>query len=81
MTINIQTSITQALQKGFGAVLETPWESIDPILKKSQNQEHGDFQANGAMGLGKRNGQNPRELAEKVIEHTCLLYTSPSPRD
>ncbi len=70
MTINIQTSITQALQKGFGAVLETPWESIDPILKKSQNQEHGDFQANGAMGLGKRNGQNPRELAEKVIEHT-----------
>ncbi len=68
MSINIQQSINEALQKGFGEVLEVPWREIDPVVKKSQNQEHGDFQANGAMGLGKRYGKNPRELASLVLE-------------
>jgi len=70
MSINLQQSIKESLQRGFSAVLELPWNEIDPVVRKSQNPNHGDFQANGAMALGKRHGQNPRELAERVIEHT-----------
>ena len=51
-------------------MLELPWDEIDPVVRKSQNPDHGDFQANGAMAMGKRLGHNPRELAERVLEHT-----------
>ena len=68
MSTNPQQSIKESLQHAFGEVLELPWKEIDPIIRKSQSVEHGDFQANGAMALGKMVGQNPHELAEKVIE-------------
>ena len=70
MSINIQQSIKESLQRGFGAVLGLPWDEVDPVIRKSQNPEHGDFQANGAMALGKRHGQSPKELAEKVVKQT-----------
>ena len=68
MSTTPQQSIKESLQRAFGEVLELPWNEIDPIIRKSQNVEHGDFQANGAMALGKRAGKNPRELAEVVLE-------------
>jgi arginyl-tRNA synthetase len=68
MSTSPQQSIKESLQRAFGEVLELPWKEVDPIIRKSQSVEHGDFQANGAMALGKKAGQNPRELAEKVIE-------------
>jgi len=67
MSTTPQQSIKESLQRAFGEVLGLPWNEIDPIVRKSQNVEHGDFQANGAMALGKRAGQNPRELAEVVL--------------
>ncbi len=70
MTSNPQQAIKESLQHGFGAVLELPWDEIDPVVRKSQNPDQGDFQANGAMAMGKRLGHNPRELAEKVLEQT-----------
>ncbi len=44
--------------------------SIDApaVLKVSQNPKFGDYQANGIMGLAKKVGKNPRELAGQVIE-------------
>jgi len=74
MSTDLQQSIKETLQEGFGSVLEMSWKEIDPILRKSQNQEHGDFQANGAMALGKRCGRNPRELAEAVV--ACVDFGS-----
>ena len=70
MSTNIQQSIKESLQQGFGAALDLPWESIDPVIRKSVNQEHVDYQANGAMAMGKRHGKNPKELAERVIMET-----------
>ncbi len=70
MSTSVQQSIRESLQRGFGSVLELPWSDIDPIVRKSQNPEHGDFQANGAMGLGKQNGLNPKVLAQKVVDET-----------
>ena len=68
MSTSPQQSIKEALQRAFGTVLDLPWDDIDPILRKSQNPEHGDYQSNGAMGLGKKLGHNPRELAEHVLK-------------
>ena len=67
MSTNPQQAIKESLQHAFGDVLGLPWAEIDPVVRKSQNPEHGDFQANGAMALGKKLGQNPCELAEKVL--------------
>ncbi len=68
MSTNVQQSIKESLQRGFGTVLGLPLGDIDPVLRKAQNPKHGDFQANGAMGLGKRGGLNPRDLAQSVVD-------------
>jgi len=66
--MNLQQSMMESLKRGFGEVLGVEASKVDPVLRKSQNPEHGDFQANGAMALGKRHGQDPRELASRVVE-------------
>ena len=70
MSTNPQQAIKESLQHAFGDVLGLPWREIDPVVRKSQNPEHGDFQANGAMAMGKMVGQSPLELAKKVLEQT-----------
>ena len=72
MSLNIQAIIHELLQKGFESALSLKGESLDPLLRKAQNPEHGDFQSNGAMGLGKKHGMNPRELAEQVVSAVDL---------
>lgn len=66
MATNPQSTISDALQWAIAAILDVPTHEVDPIVRRSQNPAHGDYQANGVMGLGKRFGQDPRELAEKV---------------
>lgn len=41
----------------------------DPILRVSQDEKFGDFQSNAAMGLAKRLGKKPRDIAASIIEH------------
>ena len=67
MSINIQQRIAGALKVALGTVLNIDPDTIDPVIRRAQKPEIADFQANGAMGLGKKHGQNPRELAEKVL--------------
>jgi arginyl-tRNA synthetase len=42
---------------------------VSGIVKPTQDQKFGDYQANGVMSLAKQLKTNPRELAEKIIEH------------
>ena len=67
MGTNLQQSITKALQEAFGAVLGISPLEVDPVLRRSQNSAHGDYQANGAMALGKKHGIEPKKLANKVV--------------
>lgn len=41
--------------------------NVDPVMRRAQDERFGDYQSNCAMGLGKRLGRNPREVAEDVI--------------
>jgi arginyl-tRNA synthetase len=68
MSINIQKYIGDSLKIAFGNVLNIPPGEVDPVIRKAQNPTVADFQANGAMALGKKHGQNPRDLAEKIID-------------
>lgn len=38
------------------------------VLQAAKNADFGDFQINGVMGAAKASKQNPRELAQKVVE-------------
>ncbi len=40
----------------------------DPLIRTSQDAKFGDYQSNCAMGLGKKLGQSPRDVAGRVIE-------------
>jgi len=39
----------------------------DPLLRRSQQERFGDYQANVAMSLSKRLGPNPREVAAAIV--------------
>jgi arginyl-tRNA synthetase len=44
----------------------------DPLIAPCKTPEHGDFQSNAAMGLAKRVGQKPRDVAAAVIARLDL---------
>ena len=53
---SLSASIQQRIADALGA---------DPLLRRS---DRADFQANGVLGLAKRNKANPREVAQQVVE-------------
>ncbi|MBN2377306.1 MAG: arginine--tRNA ligase [Sedimentisphaerales bacterium] len=38
------------------------------VVRPTQDGRFGDYQANGVMGLAKKNKSNPRQLAEQIVE-------------
>jgi len=60
-----RTVIEQRLRAAF----DTLEPGADPVLRAS---DHADLQANGALGLAKRLGRNPREVAEAVVAAAAL---------
>lgn len=44
----------------------------DPLVRTAQNPQFGDFQSNVAMGLAKRVGRPPREVAGAILEQARL---------
>ncbi len=64
-------NILHELQARFLPALEDFTENPKPfaeMVKVSQDARFGDFQANCAMPLAKKNGVNPRELAASLVE-------------
>ena len=47
--------------------IETVDDSFEPQIRVA-DERFGDFQANGVLPFAKRNGINPRELAQNFIE-------------
>jgi len=46
----------------------TGHDEIDSAVVPAQDPRFGDYQSNAAMGLAKRAGQKPRDLAQRVVE-------------
>lgn len=56
----LETAITEA----FGP----DYAGTDPQLRRSQQPQFGDYQANVAMGLARLVGRSPREIAQALVD-------------
>ncbi|MEO9653664.1 arginine--tRNA ligase [Marinomonas sp.] len=68
--MNIQTLLNQRVQAAMVAA-GAP-ETAPAVVRQSAKVQFGDYQANGVMGVAKQLKTNPRELANKVLEHLEL---------
>ncbi len=80
MAINIQERIGDLLKAAIVSILDISPHEVDPVIRRAQNPDIADFQANGAMALGKRFGQSPRELAEKIVAEVDFGTIADKPR-
>ena len=63
-----RAAIGIAFERAIVASLGEDYAGADPLIRNTANPELGDFQCNAAMGLAKRVGQKPRELAQTLID-------------
>ncbi|MDJ0341929.1 arginine--tRNA ligase [Streptomyces sp. H10-C2] len=60
---SLSASVQQRVSAALSAAVPSAADA-DPLLRRS---DRADFQANGVLGLAKRNKTNPRELAAQVV--------------
>ena len=66
-------NLKHLLHDRLAAALEASvGEAMPPVLQPAARPEFGDYQANGVMGAAKRTRQNPRALAETVLQNADL---------
>jgi arginyl-tRNA synthetase len=61
----LQDSVSQALVSAFGDQLA----DTDPLVTSTNNPQFGDYQSNVALSLAKPLKQNPRAIAQAIIDH------------
>ena len=64
--MDLERLLTDRLAPAFAAVAGVP---VDPAVRRSQ---HADFQSDAALGLARRLGRPPREIAAEVRERASL---------
>ncbi|QLE54614.1 arginine--tRNA ligase [Nostoc sp. TCL26-01] len=64
----LQVKLEQALVDAFGL----DYAGVDPILVAASNPKFGDYQANVALSLSKKLGQQPRAIAAAIVEKLDL---------
>jgi len=70
--LDVQSRIEATLRDAVAAALGDAYADADPLVTPATNPQFGDYQANLAMGLAKRAGAKPRELAEKIVAQVDL---------
>lgn len=68
--MNIQTLLSEKVSQAM--ILAGAPADCEPQVRQSAKVQFGDYQANGIMGVAKKLGQAPRQLAESVIAHLDL---------
>ncbi len=63
-----QHILEQRLSSAIASAIGQDHADQDPQIRPSTNPKFGDYQANLAMGLAKKLGQNPRQLAQQIID-------------
>jgi arginyl-tRNA synthetase len=61
----LKDSVSQALVSAFGEELA----DRDPLVASTNNPKFGDYQSNVALSLAKPLKQNPRAIAQSIIDH------------
>jgi arginyl-tRNA synthetase len=63
------TYLNARLDRAIVAALGANYAGTDPLLVLSSNPKFGDYQANMAMGLAKQLGQQPRVIAQSIVDN------------
>jgi len=61
--------LTTQLDLAIVAALGEDYAGTDPLLGLSSNPKFGDYQANMAMGLSKKLEQQPRKIAQSIVDN------------
>ncbi|PWH07533.1 arginine--tRNA ligase [Brachybacterium endophyticum] len=64
-----EIALTERFQSAFAEAFGPEYRDADPIIRPSQ---FADFQCNAAMGLAKRLGAKPRDIAQRIVEAVDL---------
>lgn len=65
---DVNQILNERFASAFEKALGSEHANADPILRPSGNPKFGDYQSNCAMGLAKKVGQKPRDLAQQVVD-------------
>ena len=65
---DIQQTLESLLSSAVSDAFGPEYADADPILRLAGNPKFGDYQANLAMGLAKKLGKKPRDIAETIRE-------------
>jgi arginyl-tRNA synthetase len=72
--------LTTQLDRAIVAALGDDYAGTDPLLVLSSNPKFGDYQANMAMGLAKKLGQQPRAIAQSIVDNLDVSQVCESPQ-
>jgi arginyl-tRNA synthetase len=64
---SIRGIIAERVSEALAVLLGAEGAAADPLVARSQDSKRGDYQSNCAMGLAKKLGRKPRELAEQIV--------------
>lgn len=68
--MNIQAILSKKIQQAM--IASGADNQTDALVRQSNKPQFGDYQANGIMAAAKKLGLNPREFAQKVLDHLVL---------
>ena len=68
--------LTERFQAALGTAFGEEYAAADPVIRPSQ---FADFQANAALALAKRLGENPRAVAQKIVDGLDLTGIAEGP--
>jgi arginyl-tRNA synthetase len=74
------TYLTTQLDQAMIAALGAEYAGTDPQLMLSSNPKFGDYQANMAMGLAKKLGQQPRAIAQSIVDRLDVSEVCEAPQ-
>ncbi|MGH8001000.1 MAG: arginine--tRNA ligase, partial [Brasilonema sp.] len=63
-----QEQLKVKLQSALNAAFGADYVKVDPILVPASNPKFGDYQANVALPLAKQLGQQPRAIAQQIVD-------------
>ncbi len=63
-----QEQLKVKLQQAMAAALGAEYADADPILATTNNPKFGDYQSNVALPLAKKLGQQPRAIAQSIVD-------------
>jgi arginyl-tRNA synthetase len=65
---SIRSELDACFRTAIAAALGEPGRSADPLIKRAQDPQFGDYQSNAAMGLAKQAKAKPRDVAQRIVD-------------